>query len=265
MAAMASKISELYSLEQLSALDTPIHHIHPLAKLLGTAVYLLCIVSFDRYAFSRLLPYLFYPAVLMSLADIPYGMIARRTLVALPFCLFAGLSNLIFDRAVLLRLGTVAITSGTASFFSILLKTPLCVAAVLILVASTPFMELTNQLRRLRVPAALVSLFEMTYRYIGTLVEEASSMYTAYRLRSGGGKGLQMRHMGSFVGQLLLKSFARAERVYHAMQCRGYALRDPRSGRRRLNAADYAFLLLVCGSSVLFRLIDIPELLGRIF
>ena len=79
MAAMASKISELYSLEQLSALDTPIHHIHPLAKLLGTAVYLLCIVSFDRYAFSRLLPYLFYPAVLMSLADVPYGMIARRT------------------------------------------------------------------------------------------------------------------------------------------------------------------------------------------
>ena len=56
MAAMASKISELYSLEQLSALDTPIHHIHPLAKLLGTAVYLLCIVSFDRYAFFFLFP-----------------------------------------------------------------------------------------------------------------------------------------------------------------------------------------------------------------
>ncbi len=62
-------------------------------------------------------------------------------------------------------------------------------------------------------PDIFVTLFEMTYRYIAVLMGEASSMYTAYMLRSTERKGLQMRHMGSFVGQLFIRSYDRAERV----------------------------------------------------
>ena len=103
--------------------------------------------------------------------------------------------------------------------------------AALLLVAVTPFTQLTGQLRRMHVPEIFVTLFEMIYRYIGVLLEEASSMYTAYMLRSTEYKGLQMRHMGSFVGQMLIRSFDRADRVFAAMKCRGYPFRTPEPAR----------------------------------
>lgn len=262
MADMRTALGKLYTLEQLSAGTTAIHRLHPFVKLTATAVYLVCIVSFDRYAVGRLMPYLFYPAVVLALAEVPYGLIFRRTLVALPFCLFAGVSNLFLDRTVVFRLGSIPVSAGMVSLTAIVLRTLLCVAAVLILVAVTPFAQLTDQLRRLRVPGMFVSLFEMTYRYLGALVEEASAMVTAYRLRCPGAVGPDIRHMGPFVGQLLLRSFDRAERVYQAMQCRGYALRDAGRTKRPLGAADWIFLLTVGGSSALFRLLNIPLLLG---
>ena len=264
MADIRSRIYEIYSLEQLSAGSSCIHSLHPLPKLLGCAVYIVCVVSFSRYDFVRLVPYIFYPVLLMALAGIPFGMIIKRTLVALPFCLLAGLSNLILDRATMFRLGGMAVSFGAASFFTILFRTLLCAAAVLILVAVTKFQELTDQLRRLRIPGILVSLFEMTYRYTGVLLDEAFTMYTAYRLLSRTKKGLEMRHMGSFVGILLLRSVDRAERVYHAMQCRGYAPRDTCRARRALAGPDLLFLALTCGLSVLFRLVDFHRLIASI-
>jgi len=47
-------------------------------------------------------------------------------------------------------------------------------------------------------------------------------MNIAYLLRSPDKKGIEMRDMGSFAGQLLIHSFDRAEQVYNAMKCRGY-------------------------------------------
>jgi cobalt/nickel transport system permease protein len=47
-------------------------------------------------------------------------------------------------------------------------------------------------------------------------------MVKAYHLRSVKPKGIQMKDMGSFVGQLLLRSISKAERVYQAMKLRGF-------------------------------------------
>ena len=54
------------------------------------------------------------------------------------------------------------------------------------------------------------------------LLNEAVSMHTAYTLRTDNQKGIKMRDMGSFLGQLLLRSTDRAEQVYYAMKCRGF-------------------------------------------
>lgn len=166
-------------------------------------------------------------------------------------------------------LGDFSITSGMLVFFSVLFKTYLCVMAVLLLVATTPVVSLTDSLRLLRVPLVFINVFEMTYRYIGTLLEQTNSMYTAYRLRGGRKKGVELRHMGPFLGQLLLRSFDRAERVYSAMQCRGYALRCTHRTLPRMVPADWLYLVFVCGAIVLFRIINIAvlwnEFLGGLF
>lgn len=250
---MSAKITEIYSLEKLSAQSSYVHNLHPLVKIVSTAVYILCVLSFDRYTFLGMLPYVVYPLVVICLGKIPISIIFKRTLIALPFCLFAGISNVFLDRGTAVQLGMLSISFGMLSLFVILLRTVLCVAAVLILVAVTPFRELTDELRRLHLPNIFITLLEMIYRYIGVLLEEAATMFTAYRLRSRTRKGVEMKHMGSFVGQLLLRSFDRAERVYGAMKCRGYALHDFNHTRAPFTRGDWFFLLVTCGSFLFLR------------
>jgi cobalt/nickel transport system permease protein len=254
---ISARVHELRALENLSAGRTAVHCLHPLAKLLSAFVFIVFVASFGRYDFARLTPYLFYPFVMMALAELPYKLLLSRVLIALPFCLFAGISNVIFDKAAAFEISGVTISLGALSLATILLKMYLCVMAALLLVATTPFTELAAQLRRLRVPMVFVLIFEMTFRYIGVLMEEVHSMTTAYKLRSGNKKALEMRHMGSFAGQLMLRGFDRAERVHAAMRCRGYSLTHVPPARRRLQYTDALVFAAVCLPSLLLRFIRI--------
>jgi len=272
---MKNKIYALYALEQLSAGNTCVHRLHSLVKLLASAVFLITVVSFNRYSPGRLIPFILYPALMMALSETPYSMLLKRFLIALPFCLFAGVSNVIFDRATAFTVGGIIVSYGVISLVVILLKTYLCVMAVLILVSVTPFSELTGALRRLRVPGIFITMFEMTYRYIGVLLNEAYTMGAAYSLRSPGKspakKGIEMRDMGSFAGQLLVRSFDRADRIYNAMKCRGYtagyALQEMPQNSEKLKLNDVFFFVTVSLLCVTLRFFDINILftgiLGR--
>jgi cobalt/nickel transport system permease protein len=233
---MKHRIQELNALEQLSSGDTFIHRLHPMAKLLSAIFFVITVISFDRYDLRQLVPYIFYPTLLMALSETPYSMLFKRFMVAFPFCFFAGISNLIF----------VPAPYGVISFFTIIFRTYLCVMAVLLLVSTTPFFEIANSMRLLRIPNIFIVIFEMTYRYICVLLEEVHSMYIAYSLRSAGAKGIKMRDMGSFAGQLLLRSFDRADRIYSAMKCRGYALCTMPQNGRNFTLKDFIFFATVC-------------------
>lgn len=254
---MKNNIHEFYALEGLANRNTCVHRLHPLAKLITSAVFIIMVISFDKYSFGRLIPYIFYPAFLMVLSETPYSMLLKRFLIALPFCLFAGITNVIFDRDYAFVIGGIAVSYGLISLFTILFRTYLCVMAVLILVSVTSLSELTNAMRRVRVPNIFIIMFEMTYRYIGVLVNEAYSMYIAYSLRSAKEKGIEMRHMGSFAGQLLLRSIDRAERVYNAMKCRGYVFHAFLPNRRKLKQKDIIYIIIVCGLCVTFRIVNL--------
>jgi len=262
-----NKIYELYALEQLAAGDSCVHRLNPLVKLLGAAVFIVTVVSFNRFSFGKLIPFVFYPAVLMALSQTPYSMLNKRFLVALPFCLFVGISNIIFDRNAVFAIGGITVSWGVVSFAVILFRTWLCVMAVLILVSVTPLSKLTREFQRLRVPKIFITMFELTYRYTGVLLNEAYCAGLAYSLRSPNRKGIKMGDMGSFAGILLIRSFDRAERVYDAMKCRGYMTGNtlqniPQNKKPSIN--DFIFLFTVCLLCATFRLVDINALLSVI-
>lgn len=262
---MKNKIQELYTLEQLAGGSTYVHKLHPAVKLLSALFFMITVISFDRYTFGRLIPFIFYPTLLMALAEISYAMLLKRLLIALPFGLFIGVTNIILDRASAFTIGNITVTYGVISFCAILFRTYLCVMTVLILVSVTPLSQITNEMRRFWIPNIFVIMFEMTYRYIGVLLDEAYSMWIAYSLRSVNKKGIEMKDMGSFAGQLLLRSFDRAERVYQAMKCRGYAIHNLSRNNRKLKLNDIIFLSITCLSCLLFRLLDINTLFTKIF
>ncbi|MDR0501683.1 MAG: cobalt ECF transporter T component CbiQ [Treponema sp.] len=274
---MKNNKNELYALEQLAIGNTLIHRLHPLVKLLSTVLFIIIVVSFNRYALGRLIPFFLFPAIIIALSDMPYSMLFKRFLIAFPFCLFAGISNVFFDKAVAFEIDGIVISFGLLSLFTILFKCYLCVMAVLILVSVTPLSELTFEMRRLKIPFVFIVIFEMTYRYIGVLLNELFLMNTAYCLRNTNRKGiemrslLQLRDMGSFTGQLLIRSFDRADRIYNAMKCRGYAQgyvntqQNISHNSKRLKYNDIIYFLIVLLFCVTLRVIDVNKLYDKLF
>ncbi|GHU59789.1 cobalt ECF transporter T component CbiQ [Spirochaetia bacterium] len=257
-----NSVTTLYTLESLSSGRSCIHRLHPGAKIITAGLFMVTVISFDRYSPGRIVPFLIYPSILIALGDIPLGMLMRRTALALPFCVFAGISNLVFEQDIALVVGGIGISFGLLSFLTLLLRTLLCVAAVLILAATTPVTRLAAQLRRFRCPALFVTILEISYRYIAVLMTEAASMHTAYLLRGGGTKGIAIPHTGSFIGHLFLHSVDRAERVYAAMKCRGYSLDGRPQTPQAFTFRDGIFLALVGLGCLIFRMIDVAACVG---
>jgi len=265
MSKISNAMAELYTVEQLAAKDTGVHKLHPMAKLLTTIVFIVAAVSCGRYEPLRLVPFVFYPVLLMAAAELPYRPLLKRVALALPFALLAGVSNLIFDSGTALVVLGVSISGGTLSFVTVVLKTYLCVMALLILTATTTLADISAQLVRLKVPVIMTTVLTMTYRYIATLLDEVSSMSAAYALRSPNTRGVRMRHMGQFAGQLLIRSVDRAERVYSAMKLRGYSGLVPGHNSAPMKGKDWAYLALIAAALAVFRIFDIPSALGGLF
>ncbi|MDR0397067.1 MAG: cobalt ECF transporter T component CbiQ [Oscillospiraceae bacterium] len=252
---------ETPSIETLSMGDSPLHRVHPGVKMVCALALIVLTLSFSRTSFAAMLPFLLYPSVAIGINDIPASLLVKRLLVALPFAVFAGITNLVSDREVLFRLGAVPVTGGMSACAGIMLRTLLCVSYALILMAVTPFPEITARMRAIHIPAIFVQVLETTYRYTGTLADEARALATAYRLRAGSDDaGVRLAHAGSLVGGLFLRSADRADRVWAAMRLRGYDLRGVRAEPKPISLRDWIFLAAVCGSGALMRIVDIPAL-----
>lgn len=241
----------------LNSRKTGIHGMHPLVKILVLVLYLAFILSYSRYDLNGLILFFAYPILVILMAEIPIRDVINTVLLTLPFILAIGISNLILDRTVILEAGGMEFTGGIISFLTLLLKTVMSVSAVYLLVATTEYKELMKGLGMLHIPDLFLAQLELMVRYMGVLAEEAGNMYHAYRLRTPGIKGVMVRHMGAFLGQLLLKSIYRAERIYHAMECRGYRGTIYSFRRERLNGKDYLQLVVISLTMTLCRFLKV--------
>ena len=96
------------------------------------------------------------------------------------------------------------------------------VSLMLVLGLTTPLPRLLGALRWYRVPALLIEIGLLMYRYLFLFAEEATRMRQAQRLR--GARVPWRRAMGGFssLGAILLvRSFERSQRVYDAQRLRG--------------------------------------------
>jgi cobalt/nickel transport system permease protein len=251
-------------IERLGQGNSRIHRLHPASKALVTLLFIVLTVSIPVSAPSALFPFFLYICLVSSLAGIPLGALFSRVPAALPFALAGGLSNIFFMREPAFVLGGLTVSSGMVSCFSILVKTAWCVCAALLLIATTPFTVLAEWMTAPRFFRPLGLQLALTYRYIGGLLAEAQDMWTAYTLRSGQPKAVAFAHFGPFLGQLLLRSFGRAERVYHAMRCRGFQGVYPGPRIPPPGAADLWYTGLWAALLLAFRLVNISALVGRL-
>lgn len=251
-------------LDDLARKETLVHRIHPLIKLLTTFIYLIIVVSFGKYEISGLLPFIFYPIIIFSLGEIPVAPILRRILFVQPFIIGIGILNPVFDNNII-SIGNLFISRGWITFLSIFIKCGLTVAASILLIATTGMDKLAVALRMLRVPKMFVLQILLTYRYIYVLIEEIYRMLRAYSLRAPRQKGIHISAWGSFTGQLLLRTFDRAERVYQSMNLRGFTGEYNTGNNFKIRYKDFIYLLVWSLFFIIARIYNIPMIIGSLF
>lgn len=166
---------------------------------------------------------------LAALSRVPFGVLVKR--VWIPVLLFTGIIALpapfvTAGRVVqhLPALGWSITAQGLASAGYLVLRAETAATFCVLLVLTTPWSHVLKALRVLHVPAVLVTILGMTYRYLFLVLQSAHDMFESRRSRMIGElKGGERRRIAaSSAGMLMSKTFDLSNEVYLAMQSRGY-------------------------------------------
>ncbi|MDY3978853.1 MAG: energy-coupling factor transporter transmembrane component T [Tidjanibacter sp.] len=209
------------------------------ARLIVTVVYLATMLSLRLTDVADLLLFALYPIAAAPRGS--YGRLLRRSLVALPFAAAVGLFNPIFDREPLRIAAEITVGRGWVTLFSILLRGMMSVQAVLLLIGQSGFLEVCRAMGRLGVPSIMTSQLLFVYRYIFVVTADSAALKRSVDSRRGSRGALPLKLWGVVIGQLLLRSLERAERIGAAMQARGFDGRFRQLRLRKWSGNDTAY------------------------
>ena len=150
-------------------------------------------------------------STLILLSKVPVKFVLKRVLVILPFLFF------IVILVPVIRAGT------WESAMLTLARSILSILTLVLFVSTTRFPLLLNELRRLKVPSMVIEVLAFLYRYFFVLIDEMEQMHLAVKARAAGsGNKAMIRALSGLLGMLFIRSYERSERIYMAMQLRGY-------------------------------------------
>lgn len=255
---------DLGRLELLAEKNSRIHSLDPRAKLLTTLFFIIYVVSFNKYEIVRILPFFFFPVLHVGMADLPVFFLLRKLMLVAPFVLFVGIFNPFLDREILLHVGSLEVSGGWLSLISIVLRFILTVGAALLLISTTGFPAICMALEKMGVPKILTVQLLLLYRYLFVLIEESIRMMRAYTLRSFSQKKLRLRIFMQLLGNLLLRTLDRAQRIHMAMLTRAFSGEIKMARQFRFGLAEFYYMsgwiiFLTC-----IRFVNISELIGKL-
>jgi cobalt/nickel transport system permease protein len=265
MLSIDGAVLDLKRLDFLATGDSIVHRLDARAKVLTTMLFIIIVVSYNRYALTELTPFLFFPVITVTLSNLPISYVLKKIMTILPIALFVGLFNPLFDREIHAVFGSIAISGGWISLISIIGRSALTVGSAIILIATTGFISVCHALNCLGMPRVFTTQLLFLYRYIFVLTEEAARTSHARELRSCGKKGLGFSSFGPLIGHLLIRTWARADRIHMAMVVRGFSGEFHSRRISRFGCKDYLYVAAWSLAFIILRAEDITEILGTAF
>lgn len=259
-------VRQIIELEDEANKNTGIHRIHPLAKLLVTVAFLGLCISFDRFDVSGVIMMGIFPIVIFTWGMFSFSHFVRRIWPVIILLLVFGVSNIFVYRNIAIHIGNLGISYGVLSMVVLLFKGIWTVMVAYLLIATTGIENICYALRLIRVPKVIVTLILLTYRYLGLLINQAGELFTAYRLRAPGQRGISISAWGPLLGQLLIRTIDRAETLYDSMTVRGYDGNFPFNdrGRKTSFVVDIIYVIASILVIVALRFLPIAEYVGKL-
>lgn len=245
------KLIEIHTTESTLNEQSWLYMRHPAAHVMVLLAYLLVVASLGKYEVMALIPFLILPIWIIYSLEIPVAHIGKRLLVIEPFILIVALLNPLIERDMV-SFGNYQIALGWLTFLSIMIKSLFTLTMALEMGILLGIEGLCTGLTTLGAPSAFVQVIGLTFRYLGVLAEETLTLTRAYKMRAPGHRGVHHSAWGSFAGQMILRSYDRAERVNRAMRMRGYNNKALKANRG-LDLKDYQYIIGVVIYLALFR------------
>ena len=265
MGKISDAIYEVHYMDTIASMDSPIHRVHPLAKLIVTIAFIWFTVSFDKYNVTGLITMVVYPVALFSISGVSFKHSIKKLRLILPLVIFMGIFNPIFDRDPRFLLYGFTVTNGMVSGLTLVIKGFLTVLGAYLLISTTRIESICYALNLLHVPEILVTQILLTYRYITVLLSEANHIFEAYSLRAPYQKGIHHKVWGSLIGQLLFRSIDRASCLYDSMVLRGYNGSFKHSQLKKSRWQDFTYPILWAAVFTILRYTQLTTLVGNLF
>lgn len=158
-----------------------------------------------------------------AIAKIPFLLIIKRSVIEIPFLLFAVLMPFVGSGKEITFIGLSLNQAGLIAAASIIAKGTIGVLTAIIISCSTTAREILRGLETLKMPSQLVQIATFMLRYINVINDEMERMAVARTSRAFEATGIKhWRILASVAGSLFIRSYERGERVHLAMLSRGY-------------------------------------------
>jgi cobalt/nickel transport system permease protein len=209
-----------------------VHEIPAHIKIVAGLLFIIVAVGTE---ISNWLAFVLFFAIIIAvtlIAKLPIVIIAKRSLIEIPFVLFAFLMPF-FGSGEKIDFGPLSLyKEGLLSGASIIAKGTLGVLVAINLSATTTAREILRGLEILKLPAAMVQIFAFMLRYVNVVNDEMQRMAIARAARGFEATGIkQWPVLATAAGALFVRSYERGERVHLAMIARGYQGDLPKEAR----------------------------------
>lgn len=233
MGDISKAISNIRKIDELGDKYTMIHKIDSSIKIIVTIIYVIKVLSIKQFIISDITSIVLYPLILFKFGKVPVKFILKKVLFILPIIFGISIINLIID------------FSYSEIYFSVLLifKCIFTLIGALLLMVTTGINNLAFGLKKLKIPNILIMQILMLHRYIILMMEECYRVKSAYELRTLGEKSMTMKDYGRIIGQMLLKTIDRSEKVYEAMKLRGFDGDLYINSNKKVGYIDFLYLI----------------------
>lgn len=203
--------------------DSPLHAAAPQVKIAAAVLWVFAVVATPRTAVWAFGLHFLVIVAVVRVARLGLGSVLRRLVMEVPFVAFAVFLPLVGRGERVHVLGLSLSVAGLWAAWNILVKGSLGVTAAVVLAETTSIRDVLVGLERLRMPPVVVQICGFMVRYGEVLAGEMQRMRIARLSRGHDPRWIwQARAVASSAGALFIRSYERGERVYLAMQSRGY-------------------------------------------
>ncbi len=221
--------------------DTPLHRMAPQVKIVSALLMLFAMVATPRESFWAFAVYAVVLISLVALSRIPIRFLLSRMIVLVPFAVLAVLFPLVGPPPTVEVLGLQLSEAGLWDMWNLLVKAGLGLVTAVVLGATTEVADFVRGMSALRVPGLVTSILGFMVRYVDVIIGDLSRMRLALASRGHQSRGVRdWAPYGRASGTLFIRTYERGERIYLAMESRGYSGDMPESARVPASTGEWS-------------------------